>query len=260
MVKNKITLNVLADISKNINNGGYFAPGNNILVVFNGSNIDLDSRILEIKKLKENDYNLSLGFSFMGEGILDHEKIIKELNPMDIYKEEDIFHLEDIVEKYPILIMPNLTMNTLSKVSLGMIDSFASNILWTYVYSGKDVYLDFNSVKNYLGKPSKNKAINGLIDNHIKTLKDMGAVEVKAGNYLEKIVGNKNEKPAEKSLGDSKKKPEAELNKEFNKVITEGDLYNISKDTVLNLPKGTIITPLAKDRAREMGIKIEIER
>ncbi len=119
------------------------------------------------------------------------KKIIKELNPMNIYKEEDIFHLENIVERYPILIMPNLTMNTLSKVSLGMVDSFASNILWTYLYLGKNVYLDFNSVSNYLGKPSKNKAINTLIDNHIKTVKDMGAIEIKEGHYVERVVGEK---------------------------------------------------------------------
>ncbi len=54
--------------------GAILPPSNNILVILNGTNIDLDSRILELKRLKEKDFNLSLGFSFMGEGILDHEK------------------------------------------------------------------------------------------------------------------------------------------------------------------------------------------
>ena len=252
MVKNKITLNVLADISKKINNGGYNAPSNNILIICNGSNVDLSSRILELKKLKEKDYNLSIGFSFMGEEILNKEEILNTLNPMEIYGEEDIFNLEDIVDKYPKLIMPNITMNTLSKVALGMIDSFASNILWTYLYCEKDAYLDFNSVNKYLGKSSKNKAINSLINSHIKTIKDMGAIEIVEANYIEKVIG---ENPETRL-----KKPDIEINKEFNKVITERDLYNFSRDTILKLPKGTIITPLARDRARELGIKIEIER
>ena len=177
------------------------------MIICNGSNIDLSSRILELKKLKEKDYNLSIGFSFMGEEILNKEEILNTLNPMEIYGEEDIFNLEDIVDKYPKLIMPNITMNTLSKVALGMIDSFASNILWTYLYYGKDVYLDFNSVNNYLGKSSKNKAINRLINSHIKTIKDMGAIEIVEANYIEKVIG---ENPETRL-----KKPDIEINKEL---------------------------------------------
>ncbi len=71
----------------------------------------------------------------MGERILNKDEIIKNLNPINVYGEEDIFNLENIVEKHPKLIMPNITMNTLSKVALGMIDSFLQlfmdiSLLW----------------------------------------------------------------------------------------------------------------------------------
>jgi uncharacterized HAD superfamily protein len=49
-------------------------------------------------------------------------------------------------------------------------------------------------------------------------------------------------------------------NNSFNKVITERDLINYNLRESLILPKGTIITPLAKDRAKELGIKIEMEK
>lgn len=257
MVRNKITLNVLANITKKVNNGGYIAPSNNILIVFNGSNIDINSRIIEIKKLQEKNFRLSIGFSFMGERILNRDEIIKNLNPINVYGEEDIFNLENIVEKHPKLIMPNITMNTLSKVALGMIDSFSSTILWTYLYYGKDVYLDFNSVNNYLGETTENKVIKGLINNHIKTIKNMGALEIKDGNYMENIL-EENELVKGNSNKDLIMDKKTKGN--FNEVITERDLLQFSKDTVLKLPKGTIITPLAKDRARELGIKIEMER
>ena len=137
----------------------------------------IDERIEKLKGIKDKDLDFSLAFSFMGERILDVERIIGSLEPLEIYKEEDIFQLEDIIESHSSIIGVNTTMNTLSKVSLGMIDSFISNVIWTFLYKGKPVYLDFTSVRNYLGAPSNNKEINHIIEDHINRLKNMGAIE-----------------------------------------------------------------------------------
>ena len=194
MAKNKITLNVLADITKKLNGKGHMDSTSKVLVVFTGSNIDLDKKIEELKKLESHGMSLSLAFSFMGERILDVESIVNSLNPFEVYGEEDIFRLEEIANSYSKVIGPNITMNTLSKVSLGMVDSFVSNILWTYLYRSKDVYLDFASVTSYLGRPTKNKTISKQIEGHINNLKSMGVVEIVEGNYLDRIVGVKTEK------------------------------------------------------------------
>lgn len=257
MVKNRITLNVLADITKKFNDGTFetssISPTNGnprILVVFTGSNIQLDERIEELKKIKEKDIDFSLAFSFMGERILDTERIVNSLRPIEVYREEDIFQLEEIVESHSSIIGVNITMNTLSKVSLGMIDSFISNTIWTFLYKGKPVYLDFTSVRNYLGAPSNNKEIEEIIENHINRLTKMGAVELDGINYGEVLYINE--------FSGSKVKDKVKNG--FNKVITERDLINYNPKQSLILPKGTIITPLAKDRAKELGIKLEIEK
>ncbi|WP_025640634.1 hypothetical protein [Schnuerera ultunensis] len=247
MVKNKITLNILADITKKIGKVDSTPSDNRILVVFTGSNIELDERIEELKQLKGKGMDFSLAFSFMGERILNVESIINSLNPIEIYREEDIFQLEKIVEKHSSIIGPNITMNTLSKVSLGMIDSFAPNIIWTFLYKGKPAYLDFTSTRNYLGAPSKNKEIKDIIENYIDKLKRMGAMEIKTGSYGVQILKDQDFTIQKGENG-------------FNKVITERDLINYNLRESLILPKGTIITPLAKDRAKELGIKIEIEK
>ncbi|MCF6463069.1 flavoprotein [Clostridium sp. Cult1] len=251
MVKNKITLNVLADITKKIGKVDFTQSANRILIVFTGSNIELDERIEKLKGIKEKGIDFSLAFSFMGEKILNVESIINSLNPIEIYGEEDIFQLEEIVEKHSSIIGPNITMNTLSKVTLGMIDSFVPNIIWTFLYKEKPVYLDYTSVRNYLGAPSKNKEIKDIIENHIDKLKRMGAIEVEAVNYGKQILMKENRSILEK---------DEKGYSSFNKVITERDLINYNSRESLILPKGTIITPLAKDRAKELGIKIEMEK
>src|SRR5699024_3965431 len=134
--------------------------------------------IQELKKLKKHDVDVSIAFSLMSERIMDVEYTIKTLDPIKIYTEENIFDLENIVENYSYIIGPNITMSTISKVSLGMIDSFISNIIWTFLYKGKKVYLDFASVTNYLGERSKNQEINNVIEKHINSVKNMGAVEI----------------------------------------------------------------------------------
>lgn len=258
MIKNKITLNVLADISKKMHRGGYFVSENTTLVLLNGSNIDLDSRLNEISKLKDHDSSLSLGFSFMGEGMINRGKIIELLEPREIYGEEDIFKLEKIVEENPRLVVPNITINTLSKVALGIIDSFASTLIWTYLYMGKSVYLDFSSVRNYLNKETKNQAIIKLREKHIKTLLDMGVIELVEGEYLNKLV---EEKALVKDTNniDLLKDSKTARNLNSKDLITESDMRKLERESILNLPVGTIITPLARDKAREKRIKIEFK-
>lgn len=247
MVKNKITLNVLADITKKISGNSISNTNEKALIIFTASNINLDHSLEEIKELKQYNVDISLAFSFMAEEILDINSIIDFLNPLEVYREEDIFKLEEIVGEYSYIVGPNITMNTLTKVSSGMVDSFASNIIWTFLYMGKKVYLDFRSVRNYLGGECKNKHIKSTIDSHINILKKMEVVEIELGNYIKNI-----EKPH--NIGDKTRK----------KVLVEKDLkeYMLKYtrgDKLLNLPKGSIITPLARDKARELGIQINIE-
>ncbi len=108
----------------------------------------------------------------------------------------------------------------------------------------KPVYLDFTSSRYFLGNMTKNKVTKNIIENHIKTLVDLGVVEIFPGKYLESIE-------YKKSLN--------EENRIQNKVVTEGDLVNFSKGDTLKIPKGAIITPLAKDKANILGIHLKME-
>ncbi|MEY8417628.1 flavoprotein [Tissierella praeacuta] len=250
-MKTKITSKVLEDISKRLQGEGSLEDGDKALVVFNGSDIGLDEKIKNIKKLKDEGIKISLAFSFMAEQMLDTQRIISSLCPINIYKEQDIFKLKNISMKYSMIIGVNITMNTLSKISLGMIDSFIPNLIWTFLYRGKKVYLDFSSVRNYLGEETKNKVILEQVNKHINTLKNMGAVEIDNKTLLENIT---------KGMGNLQININKELQHKDNKtVITEKDIISMSSNNKLILPKRTIITPLAKDKAREKNIKIEIK-
>lgn len=245
-MKRQITSNVLEGISKRF--GEEVLGSQNALVVFTGSNIGLDKRLEAIRALKHKGIKISIAFSFMAEKLLDTNKIINLLSPNKVYKEEDIFMLKSISKSYPQIIGPNITINTLSKVSLGLIDSFIPNLIWSGLYQGKKVYLDFTSVREYLGEETQNIEIKKMLQSYIDNVKKMGVIEIENDKYLDSIV-----------LEEEVTNKEIITTLDNKKVITESDILALTPNNRLLLPKGSIITPLAKDKAREKKIQIEIE-
>lgn len=251
MDKTKLTSNMLENISNRIKNHGSTNSEGKALVLFNGASKDIFNHLGYLENLKKNGIEISLGFSYMSEKILDTNKIINKLKPREVFKEEDIFKLNSIINEYSIVIGPNITINTLSKVSLGMIDSFVPNIIWTFLYNGKKVYLNFNSVRNYLGVKSQSSEISNIIEKHISTIIKMGAIEITEDTIFDKIKPNI---VSSKIIAPSK---DVDLKKD---LITEKDISLLNKNqNKLVLKMGTVVTPLAKDKARELGISIEIK-
>lgn len=287
MVKDKITLNVLADISRKIGSTTVITPksasrtelNERALVIFNGSNIGIDEKLKEIKMLKDKGVSISIAFSFMGDKIVNENGIIDYLKPDQIYKEEDILQLKSIANRYSYVIAPTLTINTMSKVTKGFIDSFLSNIVWTFLYMGKKVYIDFTSALNYLGEQCANPAIEKVINDQISAIKDIGAIEIKTGNYLNTILKDNQEKKYTNNLNSRLSSSlNSSLNMTFNKkintnipsstekkkdgkkILTGTDIAQLAKsNNSITLPKGSIITPLAKDKIRELGISVKFE-
>lgn len=252
-MKTRITSNVLEDISKRLLNGdNKWNQGNkeSIIVAFNGSNNNLDKKIGEIKCLKNKGIKISLAFSFMAEQILDIGKITNILSPRNIYGESDIVRLKEISRNYSGIICPNITINTISKISLGMIDSFVPNLIWTFMYQSKKVYMDFEGVKNYLGEETSNKEILSILEGHMDRAKKMGAIEIEDNKYTDNIVIGVEDENI-KLNSKSEENPDK-------KVITEKDILNLSSNSKLILPKGAIVTHLARDKALAKNIKIEI--
>lgn len=252
MVMTKITSNVLESISNGIKKGNFSNEKGKVLVLLTGSSMDLSSRLNLLLKLKESGVELSLGFSFMGDKLLDTKKIISIIKPIEVFKEEDIVKLPMILGSYSYIICPNITMNTLSKVALGMIDSFVPNLIWTYIYQGRKVYMDFNSVRNYLGDVSKSREIMDITEKYISSVKKMGVIEINEKEFMGKFLLEKSSSElGQININSPSKKKD---------LITERDILSIPENQkVIGVAKGTVITPLAKDRIRELGINIEIK-
>lgn len=254
MMKNKVTSNVMYNISNRIKAQDFSNGKGKALIVINGSSMDILNDLGFIQNLKFNGFEISVGFSFMAERLLDTKRIIDLIKPSRIYSEEDIGKLKDIINQYELVVGPNITMNTLSKISLGMIDSLIPNIIWSFLYHGKKVYLNFNIVRNQMGERPKSKEISNIIEEHINKIIKMGAIEISGRISIPNIISKEN------ILKDDISNISETSNEIVKKLVSERDITKLGENQkVLVLNKGTIVTPLARDKAKELGISIEIK-
>src|SRR5699024_2964877 len=220
-----------------------------VLILLTGSDWRLKEKLGELSKLKKHGISIYICLSFAAEKILNLNQINNILNPVEFYREEDLFDLDSIVSKHSRLILPNITVNTLSKISLGILDTVIPNIVWYFLALGETVYIDFNTVRKHKGMDIKNKAMKNTIENYVGKVKSMGVIDISEESYISQIVNEDFNKTIDKSLGN---KIEGEK-----KVIVEKDIVKLqSNNPQFLVPKNSIITPLAKDKARELNIKI----
>lgn len=276
MVKNKITLNVLADINRKIGSVGTIESrvvNNNYnryeketnqsnryddkaLVVLTGTNINIDEKLDYLSELERNGVNLSIAFSDMGVEILDVERIKRLLKPKAIYLEEDILKLKDISLAYDYVIAPNITINTMSKITQGYIDGLIPNLIWTFLYLAKDVYIDFESTLNYLGLECKNDRIEEIVLEQIEEIKSIGATEIGFGKYMDTIYKDKHLSNNLGARTDTKYSNDVQKKKVYTQNDINDSLVNGNK---LTIARGSILTPLAKDKIKSMGISVNFE-
>ncbi|MTI70397.1 MAG: hypothetical protein FH751_09130 [Firmicutes bacterium] len=225
-----------------------------ILVVFTGTNIGLKDSIKELVKLKRYGFKIDIAFSKSAEKILDLNKIKQRLRPSNIYTEENKYSYMEIIDKVNGVIIPMTTQNTAFKLALGLQDDFISTLLWRFLWQGKKVLMDMSNVNNNRGDEPVNPVLKQMVDDYTLKLKNMGIKEVNKKNYVLEVLDIFNEsdlvKENEEIIDDEK------TNKKISKkVITESDIKEIKSDKLI-ISKKTIITPLAKDKAKELNISI----
>lgn len=163
------------------------------------------------------------------------------------------------INRADLVVIPVMTRNTLSKVSLGIADNLVTLGISEAVMMNKkilvvkDSFDPENPVNISLGY-TKNKYYNQMLLNYCERLKNMGIEFTDAGQLSERL---------RHALGikfESSKPPKAEK-KIISNILTLEDLLGMGKGHVeLCLEGGTKISPLARDYIESNGITIKYLR
>lgn len=234
MELDKIIEYIVQEVVKKINSQNIieeFSPKEKILVAITGSTNNLEQIVLELRKISKN-YDLSLVFSEAAKNIID-ENIFSEFY---IIKDFSIKNYDEILSKNDIILLPLLTKNTVAKLVVGIRDNAVTNLVSKALLLEKRVIAAYDSciVNNEVPYAK-------LINSNVEKLKDYGLIFVQAKELADYMLNKK----------------DLEINslRERN-VITAKDLKDLYDKKII-ISKNTVVTTLAKERAKENQIVFE---
>ena len=234
MELDKIIEYIVQEVVKKINSQNIieeFSPKEKILVAITGSTNNLEQRVLELRKISKN-YDLSLVFSEAASNIID-ENVFSEFH---IIKDFSIKNYDEILSKNDIILLPLLTKNTVAKLVVGIRDNAVTNLVSKALLLEKRVIAAYDSciVNNEVPYAK-------LINSNVEKLKDYGLIFVQAKELADYML----------------KKKDLEINSLREKnVITAKDLKDLYDKKII-ISKNTVVTTLAKERAKENQIVFE---
>ena len=234
MELDKIIEYIVQEVVKKINSQNIteeFSPKEKILVAITGSTNNLEQIVLELRKISKN-YDLSLVFSEAASNIID-ENMFSEFH---IIKDFSIKNYDEILYKNDIILLPLLTKNTVAKLVVGIRDNAVTNLVSKALLLEKRVIAAYDSciVNNEVPYAK-------LINSNVEKLKDYGLIFVQAKELADYMLNKK----------------DLEINSLREKnVITAKDLKDLYDKKII-ISKNTVVTTLAKERAKENKIVFE---
>jgi len=234
MELDKIIEYIVQEVVKKINSQNIieeFSPKEKILVAITGSTNNLEQIVLELRKISKN-YDLSLVFSEAASNIIN-ENVFSEFH---IIKDFSIKNYDEILSKHNIILLPLLTKNTVAKLVVGIRDNAVTNLVSKALLLEKRVIAAYDSciVNNEVPYAK-------LINSNVEKLKDYGLIFVQAKELADYMLNKK----------------DLEINSLREKnVITAKDLKDLYDKKII-ISKNTVVTTLAKERAKENQIVFE---
>ena len=234
MELDKIIEYIVQEVVKKINSQNIteeFSPKEKILVAITGSTNNLEQIVLELRKISKN-YDLSLVFSEAASNIID-ENMFSEFH---IIKDFSIKNYDEILSKNDIILLPLLTKNTVAKLVVGIRDNAVTNLVSKALLLEKRVIAAYDSCIVNSEVPYAK-----LINSNVERLKDFGLIFVQAKELADYMLNKK----------------DLEINSLREKnVITAKDLKDLYDKKII-ISKNTVVTTLAKERAKENKIVFE---
>lgn len=216
-----------------------------IYALFTGGTAKLSEAICQIKLLIQNGYHVKVILSESATRVIKVDKIREIQGIENIFCEPDpSVYSVDIVQDADAIVVPILTRNSAAKVALGICDTLVTNIIMHALIAGKLVIAAKNSADPEgidclcVGTSKTPPALIHIAKEYLKKLESYGVKLVDATEIAQFFIENKNIK---------------------RELVTYETINELPQDIKqIEIKRGSIITPLAKDRAKERNIKITI--
>lgn len=229
-------------------------------VLFTGGAYGSSEAQEQIRLLLEDGWDLNILLSNSAEYVLTPQLIREKLSISKVYVEKDIKGLSPFYQGVSALIVPTLTLNTAVKISLGIADTMATNLVSHCIMQGipiiaaKDGCDLQNPVRAQLGLDKSPKAYLDKMIGHLQTIETYGVKLVDVKDLYAAVQKNVFSFPQQVKKG---KNPSQQIYDFKKKVLTRVDIVEAKRnERILKVPHTTILSPLALEAAKEFGVQI----
>jgi 3-polyprenyl-4-hydroxybenzoate decarboxylase len=224
------------------------------LVIFTGGTIGFEQGLTEIKKLQALCFEITVVLSVAAQEVLGIERIKEELGSHISIVTAQSPYPGKLLREADILIVPVLTQNTAAKLAHTLSDTMVSTLVLQGLMMGKPVVAAANAadpLDGWRAQYSMGNASAGLVQALQENLKKL----TRYGMHLVPVetIGS----VSQKLLNQQKT---VAVNPSTNKktVLDAATIQAAAQNgsTSVAVSPGTIITPLARDIARDCGVEI----
>ncbi len=235
-----------------------------IIAIFTAATVEFREAVSQIRRLSLDGYRVQLVFSENAENL--YGKVVRA-------QLEGFPHIETvapsrwyiILKKACALIVPLLSMNTVSKISLLIADNLATNLILHAFFMGIPVFAAQNGARpegshwgQKIGSFPQSPALGQAVIDRLGKIVDYGCILTDiyqlrhtVNSFLDKNKGIK-KKDSENTQGKSRTVIDP-----GEKIITAARVHRAYlQDTDLILPPGSLVTPLARDMALKYQVAL----
>lgn len=238
------------------------APQRQIAMLFSGASTGYVVGMEALRLLTGAQHKVTVGMTASALHVIGEDKV-RQAGAADIIGPDRWVNAPGIVWATDVILLPTLSMNTAAHLALGLMDSLFSTLVLGALLAGKPVIAvrdgadpDGNGGLVFSKTRSGAPALRRTMTGHLATLQEYGVQLVSEAEFVPAVVRQvrgDEAATAPPAIG----LPVLSLSRNgHNLVITDGELAAVAPGTMLRLPAGTRLTPLAHETAGRRGLRL----
>ncbi len=216
-----------------------------LLAIIGATQRPLEQPLQQLQTCTQNGWNIRIILSELATKVVDLALIDEVLGEENILQENELTNIPSIVDEYTQIVLPALSYPMAGKLALKLVDTPVTYLIFHALSCGKQVIAaaDFLNRRELLNK--KSLGLDEIEQEHVNTLSAFGVKWVTVGQIAE-------------TIGEVDAKNRLSIN---TPVISVAVITNLPPHVEeLVYAKPTVITPLAHEQAKKLGIRLTPDR
>jgi ethanolamine utilization protein len=233
-----------------------------VLAIFTGGTIGLEPSLTELQQLQKIGFKLSVVLSRAAEKVIGIDLIKEKLGSNILIIDSQLAHPGQLLGETDLVLVPVLTQNMAAKLAHTISDTLVTTLVMQALMMGKPVIAAQNAADpqaSWRIEANMGKSSTGLLQSLRSNLDKLTAYGIKLVQVT--ALGAASQKLLEQSIKKvviseqvSEKSPVKNKKTIIGATAVKAVIAKGLKQ--LTLSQGTIVTPLARDVARDLGVEI----